>query len=61
MPFIMQLKGNAESLVLLVGVWLTSAIGVAIELRLSILLYPLLNWSGVMAYGSIYRRKPDES
>lgn len=59
-PFITQMKASAESLALLVGIWLTSAVGIALKLRfpgrfdrLSIVLYLLLSWSGVMAYESV--------
>jgi len=64
-PFITQMKAGAESLVLLVGVWLTSAVGIALKLsfpgrfdRLSILLYLFLSWSGVMAYESVFGALP---
>jgi hemolysin III len=64
-PFITQMKANAESLLLLTGVWLTSAVGIALKLRfpgrfdrLSILLYLLLSWSGVMAYETVFGTLP---
>jgi len=64
-PFITQMKANVESSLLLVGVWLTSVIGIALKLkfpgrfdRLSILLYLLLSWSGVMAYESVFGALP---
>ena len=64
-PFITQMKASAEALVLLVGVWLTSAVGIALKLRfpgrfdrLSILLYLLLSWSGVMAYETVFGSLP---
>jgi hemolysin III len=64
-PFITQMKASAEAMVLLVGVWLTSAIGIALKLRfpgrfdrLSILLYLFLSWSGVMAYESVFGALP---
>ncbi|WP_457093179.1 PAQR family membrane homeostasis protein TrhA [Microvirga sp. P5_D2] len=64
-PFITQMKTNAESLVLLVGVWLTSMVGIVLKLRfpgrfdrLSILLYLFLGWSGVMAYESVFGTLP---
>lgn len=67
-PFITQMKANAESLVLLAGVWLTSVVGIALKLRfpgrfdrLSILLYLLLSWSGVMAYESVFGALPDST
>lgn len=60
-PFMTQIKTNAEALMLLVGIWLTSVVGIALKLRfpgrfdrLSILLYLLLGWSGVMAYDSVF-------
>lgn len=67
-PFITQMKAGAESLVLLVGVWLTSAVGIALKLsfpgrfdRLSILLYLFLSWSGVMAYESVFGALPEST
>jgi hemolysin III len=64
-PFITQMKASAESLALLVGVWLTSAVGIALKLsfpgrfdRLSIVLYLFLSWSGVMAYESVFGDLP---
>jgi hemolysin III len=67
-PFITQMKAGAESLILLVGVWLTSALGIALKLlfpgqfdRLSILLYLLLSWSGVMAYETVFGALPDST
>jgi hemolysin III len=64
-PFITQMKASMESLILLTGVWLTSAIGIALKLRfpgrferLSIVLYLLLGWSGVMAYQSVFGALP---
>ncbi|MEE1655499.1 hemolysin III family protein [Microvirga sp. CF3062] len=60
-PFITQVKTSTVSLALLIGVWLTSAVGIALKLRfpgrfdrLSIVLYLLLSWSGVMAYESVF-------
>lgn len=60
-PFITQMKASAESFLLLVGVWLTSAVGITLKLRfpgrfdrLSILLYLLLGWSGVITHESVF-------
>jgi hemolysin III len=60
-PFITQVKASAESLALLAGVWLVSVVGIALKLcfpgqfdRLSVVLYLLLSWSGVMAYESVF-------
>jgi hemolysin III len=67
-PFITQMKAGAESLVLLVGLWLTSALGIALKLlfpgrfdRLSILLYLVLSWSGVMAYETVFGTLPEST
>jgi len=58
-PFIAPLKG-AASTALLIGVWMASLIGIALKLRfpgrfdrLSICLYLLTGWSGVLAYETI--------
>jgi hemolysin III len=60
-PFITQVKASAESLALLAGVWLVSVVGILLKLcfpgqfdRLSVALYLLLSWSGVMAYESVF-------
>lgn len=67
-PFITQMKASAESIALLVGVWLTSVVGIALKLsfpgrydRLSILLYLFLSWSGVMAYESVFGALPSST
>ncbi|NBJ13041.1 hemolysin III family protein [Microvirga sp. SYSU G3D207] len=64
-PFITQMKANAESLALLLGIWLTSFVGILLKLRfpgrfdrLSILLYMFLGWSGVMTYESFFGALP---
>jgi hemolysin III len=64
-PFISQMKASLEAVVLLAGVWLTSMVGIAIKLsfpgrfdKLSIILYLLLGWSGVMAYESVFGTLP---
>ena len=56
-PFIAQMKGGVASIGLLIGVWLTAAVGVTLKLllpgrfdRLAVLLYLLLGWSGVVVY-----------
>jgi hemolysin III len=58
-PFIAQLKNSFASGGLLTGVWLTAGVGVMLKLALpgrfdgaAVVLYLLLGWSGVMAYGS---------
>lgn len=67
-PFITQMKASAESVGLLVGVWLTSVIGIALKLifpgrfdRLSILLYLFAGWSGMMAYESVFGTLPSST
>ena len=56
-PFIAQMKGGVASISLLIGVWLTAAVGVTLKLllpgrfdRLAVVLYLLLGWSGVVVY-----------
>ena len=58
-PFISQMKNGLAS-ALLVGVWSVAVVGIALKLtlpgrfdRLSIVLYLLLSWSGVMMYDVI--------
>jgi hemolysin III len=67
-PFITQMKAGLESVILLVGVWLTSLVGIALKLalpgrfdRLSIILYLLLGWSGVIAWESVFGSLPDST
>jgi hemolysin III len=67
-PFITQMKAGVESAVLLACVWLTSFIGIALKLgfpgrfdRLSIVLYLLLSWSGVVAYESVFGALPSST
>jgi hemolysin III len=64
-PFIAQLKTSLAAGGLLMGVWLTAAFGVVLKLVLpgrfdgvAIVLYLLLGWSGVMAYGSLIASLP---
>jgi hemolysin III len=64
-PFIAQLKISLAPGGLLIGVWLTAALGVVLKLVLpgrfdsvAIVLYLLLGWSGVMAYGSVIASLP---
>jgi hemolysin III len=55
-----QMNSDAASTRLLIAIWITAAIGIALKLllpgrfdRLSLLLYLLLGWSGVFVFGSI--------
>jgi hemolysin III len=63
-PFVAQVK-SAEAGILLTGIWLTSAIGIVLKFRfpgrfdrLSIVLYLLLGWSGVMMYETMFGALP---
>jgi hemolysin III len=64
-PFILQLKNGFVAGSLLIGIWLTAIVGIALKLllpgrfdRLAIGLYLLLGWSGVMAYESVVAALP---
>jgi hemolysin III len=64
-PFIAQVKDSSSSGGLLTGIWLTAGLGVVLKLvlpgrfdRAAIVLYLLLGWSGVMAYGSMFATLP---
>lgn len=59
-PFLMKLGGNVMAYALLAVVWITASIGVALKIalpgrfdRLSIGLYLLLGWSGLLLWDSI--------
>lgn len=59
-PFLMKLSGNIFAQTLLIIVWLTAAAGVVIKLalpgrfdRLSIALYLLIGWSGLLIWESV--------
>jgi hemolysin III len=59
-PFLLQIRHEAVAAALLLPVWLTAAAGTALKFfypgrfeRLSIALYLLLGWSGVLAYGAV--------
>lgn len=59
-PFLVKLSESLLAQVLLALIWITSAVGVALKValpgrldRLSILLYLLLGWSGVVLWDSI--------
>lgn len=56
-PFVVQIKNGLLAFGLLAGIWAVAIVGIALKLalpgrfdRLSILLYLLLSWSGVMMY-----------
>jgi hemolysin III len=67
-PFIGQLKDGVASAGLLLGVWLTAIVGVALKLlmpgrfdRMAIALYLMLGWSCVVTYGPISAVLPSAS
>jgi hemolysin III len=64
-PFIAQLRDGVSSGTLFALVWLTAGVGVVLKLalpgrfdRVAVVLYLLLGWSGVMAYGSFIAALP---
>jgi hemolysin III len=59
-PFIVQVKDNAFAIALLIGVWCVAMIGIALKLalpgrfdRLSVVLYLVMGWSGLMVYDDV--------
>jgi hemolysin III len=63
-----QMNSDAAPIGLLIAVWITAAIGIALKLllpgrfdRLSLLLYLLLGWSGGLVFGSIATVLPSVS
>ena len=65
-PIIAQLKNSFASGSLLTVIWLTAGVGVALKLalpgrfdRAAVVLYLLLGWCGVMAYGSFFALLPN--
>ena len=66
--FIGQMRGDFVSIGLLSGVWLTAVVGVTLKLllpgrfdRLAVILYLILGWSGVVAYGPVVTALPNLS
>jgi hemolysin III len=66
--FVAQMKNSLSSPALLVGVWLTAAVGIVLKLlfpdrleRTSIVLYVLLGWSGVAIFQTISTSLPASS
>jgi hemolysin III len=67
-PFLAQMKASVTAAGLNIGIWLVAAIGVALKLllpgrfeRLSIILYLLLGWGGVIAYDAAVSVLPTSS
>jgi hemolysin III len=63
-----QIKSDAASIGLLIAVWMTAAVGIALKLllpgrfeRLALLLYLLLGWCGVFVFSSIATALPSVS
>lgn len=64
-PFITQIKNGSVSLALLVWVWSVAFAGVTLKIllpgrfdRVSIALYLLMSWSGVLAWESVFESLP---
>src|SRR5262249_9927561 len=67
-PFLAQMKNALASAGLGIGVWLSAAVGMALNLalpgrfdRLAVILCLLLGWSGVIAYDSLASALPSSS
>jgi hemolysin III len=67
-PFIAQMKGDLVAMGLLIGVWLTAVVGVILKLsfpgrfdRLTVVLYLLFGWSGVVVYEPVVAALPSLS
>jgi hemolysin III len=67
-PFVTQMKAGLESTILLVSIWAMSVTGIALKLcfpdrydRLSIVLYLLAGWSGVVAFESLFGTLPSST
>ena len=64
-PFIMEVKESVLAIVLLIGVWCAAIAGIVIKLkfpgrfdRLSVGLYLVMGWSGMMLYESVVKALP---
>ncbi len=67
-PFLTQMKMGIESIVLAASVWTISVVGIALKLllpgrfdRLSIVLYLLISWSGVLAFEAVFGALPEST
>ena len=63
-----QMNSDIASIALLVAVWMTAAVGIALKLllpgrfdRLALVLYLLMGWCGVLLFGSIATALPSVS
>jgi len=64
-PFIMEVKESVLAIVLLIGVWCAAIGGIVLKLkfpgrfdRLSVGLYLVMGWSGMMLYDSVVKALP---
>jgi hemolysin III len=64
-PFLAQLKMGFASVSLMIGIWVTAALGMAVKLllpgrfdRAAVGLYLVLGWSGVMIYEAVIKALP---
>jgi len=64
-PFILEVRDSAFALVLLTGVWCVAILGIVLKLfwpgrfdRVSVGIYLVMGWSGVMLYGPVVRALP---
>jgi hemolysin III len=67
-PFLVQMNDHVMATVLLIGVWLVAASGIALKIflpgrfdRLSVGLYLAMGWSGVIAYDSLVSSLPSST
>jgi hemolysin III len=67
-PFLAQMKSDLVSMGLLIGVWLTAAVGISLKLllpgrfdKLAVVLYLLLGWSGAVMYEPVAAALPSLS
>ncbi len=67
-PFFMKMKGGVESVALISGVWATCIVGITLKLlfpgrfdRLSIVLYLLAGWSGILSYEATFGALPEST
>jgi hemolysin III len=64
-PFIMELRDSYFAIALLIGVWCVAVVGIVLKLalpgrfdRLSVGLYLVMGWSGLMLYDAVVKALP---
>ena len=64
-PFILEVRDSAFAMVLLAGVWCVAILGIVLKLfwpgrfdRVSVGIYLVMGWSGVMLYGPVVKALP---